>query len=197
MGIRPTLYMVVGIDDAVQNDPRHDENKFPEIEFDNVLVENIIIDGAPICEYLYTEKRKPKQPIYLYDVIYNERGDSEYRVENVVGYILDELPYAADIVYELIQMICNDDPEKFQDHGYIVRGNHPSRIQALSNPHSLYRRCDGNEPYDLAIKENRLICFENPFTTSLWFDIAIELMKQAGWTVTREMLKIMIVWNWS
>src|SRR3990172_701171 len=141
MGVRPHLYMVVGINDAKLGDPRYDGSRWADVDFESKMVENVKLDHAPIYEYLYTGDRKTYGDMYLTNCVYNHEASSEYHAPGVVGYILDELDYASDIVYELVQVINGDDEEKYRVSGHIVRGNHPTRV----------KKRGGNDAWDLAL----------------------------------------------
>lgn len=179
MGIRPQMFLIVGIDDATSNDPRRDKS------FDNpdYEVKEPILFEDDIDSYWYKTNK-----IYdISDILYNGYNDDEYVVGNVVGMILHKTEYDSDFIRAWATV-----NEEFRHKGYKV-------IPTL-NPEEhpmLYKHYDYNED---DVKCNRFVdsIFENmPSISRKEWKRARHYLAQAGWNIPEEDLKYIIVWDWS
>lgn len=186
MGIRPRFQVILGIDDVIGNDVRwvnRDIEYEKEIEF--------LIDKELLCN----DKRKGewlrngfdvKGPKYIYEILYNERLYGEYVVDNIVGFIHYDGKYDSQILRAFAAI-----DEKYLNSGYMI-------LPSNKNISEWRRRIDHITDED--IKSNRVISsvYEN-MSSMLRLDWARAqfYLKQAGWEIPQEQLKLMLVWTWS
>jgi hypothetical protein len=194
MGIRPKFYIVVGIDDAKEDDPRYerpDEEWLEEIINFRELTEEECWrdtdDDGLFDDYRFAKRGDYGYSLQLYDILYNLHESSEYVVENIRGLITYKGRHDDHIIRALATL-----DEKFLQSGYEhIPLIDPEEHQLLYR-HARYTEED--------VKANRFVqsYFENmPPISRMHWKRAIHYLKLVGWTVKEEELRYMLVWDWS
>jgi len=188
MGIRPSFYILVGIDDAIQNDPRLkplSRKKLNEIIYERQLTkaECFSSSNGIINDYHEWELKIPGASISLAEKIYNPFLSDEYFVPNVTGYII-ERSHDDHFLRALATL----------DDRYFKRG------------YSLIPLLDASEHYYLSekytqddIDNNMLVAsfFENmPSISRIQWGRAQHYLGLIGWTLSKRELRYMLVWDW-
>lgn len=192
MGIRPTFYVLVGIDDVLPDDPRR-------IEVDPAYVEELLNyrdlkpeecwrEDSWFDDYIDAVERKmPGTSNNLADKLYNAEGGSEWYLGNVVGYIVHRGPHDDSIIRALATI-----DEKYLSTGY-------ERIPMLDpDEHQMmYRHYKYTEE---DVRCNRFVSsvFESmPSISRMNWKRAQHYLRLIGWDVPEEDLRYLLVWNWS
>lgn len=189
MGIRPSFKIVIGVDDAIENDPRR-----------VLKVESEVIQELPPTWYTAQDEndthdidpdwRKAmygQEWEYLDSVLYNVLQHGEYCTENVVGLIIHE---GRD--YEMIFRALAAIDEKYMDNGC-------TRIPTQDpNDHRLSFKVGGYKDEDVACNRFVPSVFENMSSMSrMWWKRARFYLLQAGWDIPENQLRYLLVWDWS
>lgn len=190
MGIRPTFYILVGIDDVAENEDGRYKGVDPEwleeiLNYRELTEEECwrSEDGF-FDDYHQAKLGVPGETLQLYDKVYNPTNTSEYHLGNVIGYVVNKGPHDDDI----IRALCTID-EKYMQSGY-------ERIPTLDpKDHQLMYRHYGYNEHD--VKCNRFVnsVFENYPARDDW-QRAMHYLKLIGWEVPEEELRYLLVWDW-
>lgn len=186
MGIRPSMYLVIGVCNLVENDPRHTKQfHYPDedltwekpveyYECDNFSDKHYHIMNIP--GYQFSK---------LGEIIYNPNNRQEYVCTNVTGMIVDEL---GDI--DILRALSILYPE-FDEAGY---KEIPTKKELTE---FRKRRC--------RITEEDVKC--NRFVDTKLVSIieqsredwkrAIFYLKQCGYEFREDELRYILVWDWS
>ena len=202
MGMRINFYFVIGIHDAVENDPRH-SGEWPQDEHGSYHEVYLFPD---IPHGLDFEGRKEAidddDPQYLDKLVMGDKmmGDLYYdglfgfAADNVIGWIAERGSNGSKIYYAMTIL-----DEQYLEPGYKVL---PKR-ELRSHERRELRRCELNpddEHYiriKKALESNLLIEYHDYSYANIFLDKALLVLHRMGWTgITSEMLYPMLVWDW-
>ena len=184
MGIRPQFQIVVGIDDAKDNDPRYTP---PDAEW----LEEVLNFRQLTEEECWRSKDKFFDDFRdtdreLYKLLYNPHFTDEYAVKNVQGLMHYEGPYDDNIVRALAAI-----DDKYLTSGY-------ERISTL-DPENHLLRYSRYGYTDEDIKANRFVPghFESmPQLSRIAWQRAKHYLEMVGWKVQEIELRYLLVWDW-
>ena len=191
MGIRPTFYILVGIDDAKPNDPRRfdiDSEYLEDIlNFRTLKPDEFWRDNEDNFFNDYQQAEQGYFSKYLSDLLYNAELIQDWYLGNVIGYIVKKGPHDDSIIRALATI-----DEKYLSTGY-------ERIPQLEkDKHGMqyrhYRYTDED------IRCNRFVSgvFESmPSISRKNWKRAQHYLRLAGWNIPEEDLRYLLVWNWS
>ena len=197
MGIRPSFYIVVGIDDAKPDDPRHvrqlSDEEFQEIVYERDLTEAECYkskdgwwdDYHQGQLYKQANVRLPEQMMNLGDKLYNPGLSDEYSVGNVIGYLIFRTH--DDPIFRAFAAI---DPDTY------LSTKRSIRIPLLDEvKHPIRAR-----EYTLEdIRCNRFVpgVFESMASLSrVRWKQAQHYLRLVGWEIPEEDLRYLLVWDW-
>lgn len=205
MGVDPYLLWVCGINDATENDHRFDIAEFERLEnwhgwYGDIPVPPLDDDGFDLVTIKPTNQAQ-KRPS-LDSIFYNGNPSGRYPWTGdnpVTGYIIascheDTLLRGLSLVpgfSDLLDRDCIVLPNlNLDEHEFIYR----HYCDSWGEKGKPERKAE----IDKAIAEGRWIEMFSPWITGNWFRLAIHVLHLVGWTgVTREMLKLMMVWGWA
>jgi len=184
MGIRPQFQIIVGIDDATDNDPRHippDEEWLEDIYNFRKLTEE---ECWKKNDSIFNDFRDTDRQIS--SILYNPHFTDEFAVKNVQGVMTYEGKYDDNVIRALATL-----DNKYLECGY-------ERIPTLdpATRNLLYRHA-GYTQED--VECNRFVdsYFENlPAISRMHWQRAVHYLGLVGWTVKETELRYLLVWDW-
>jgi len=185
MGIRPSMYLIIGIADAIEKDPRFSYPNDVDI-YSDLPVELLWHDGDEPYDEQMREWGTPEfQFRALDDVLYNWSGWGEFSCRGVVGLKLDR-QYDTDI-YRALAAI----DEKYMQDGYQLIPEDDSMSEWALERYGFNeedRKCHRIVPTVLE---------SMPSLSRLNWKRTVHYMRLAGWNVGEEDLRYILVWHWS
>ncbi len=223
MGIRPSISLVIGVNDMVVEDyvikdPRWtaEENwaqhevvipPKPDTSFvgkdaaslwtkdkNDAMMHRIVVENVVSAAVGHKDYYEMKRPIQMWEII---RHDVEYGIPEIFGITLDRLPYASQAIYALAAIY----PE-FQQSGYRIL---PSlSLEEDSSPDAAllqFGLANLDEPSiqrkkRLVDNQQNYLFFSYDF--EFWAEGALDILKdQLGFQIEQRDLKLMLYWQWS
>lgn len=187
MGVRPTFYVLVGIDDAHAGDERCtpvDRDFIEEIMYYRELREDELwTDGDLFSDLRDAERKMPGFTRYLADKLFvTSEG-----LPNIAGYVVYKGPHDDDIVRALAAI-----DEKYLEPGW-------ARIPTLDkDEHRMMYRHYKYTDEDIAC--NRFVpgVFEcMPAISRMNWQRAAHYLGLVGWNIPEDQLRYLLVWDWS
>jgi hypothetical protein len=189
MGIRPQFHVIVGIDNAKEDDPRYnppDEGELEEMLYHRKLTEEECYKKVEVDDFfIWNDYRDTDRD--LYNMLYNPTFTDEFMNEGVIGYIVVKGKYDDMIIRALASI-----DDKYMTTGY-------TRLPLL-DPVDNRLRYSRYGYTDEDIAANRFVSgvFENiPQVSRINWERAKHYMKLVGWTVEDNDLRYILVWTWS
>jgi len=203
MSVDPYLIFLCGINDAAKDDPRFDweianklEVTYGSIEDAPVPVLSLDDDEDEFWDEFCSMPTKhidSRPPLHsaFYEGNPSQAHPTAHGDQPTVGYIIESV-HNQDLLRALSLV---------PGFSKIMEGSVAILPSMTMEGNELKYGLDSSldrEGVELAIKEGRWIKYYPCWVTNRWFNCAIHVMHFAGWTgVTRNMLKLMVVFDWA
>lgn len=178
MGRRISMRMIIGVDDFKGDADERlvkpiDPEWFYEAEIDMSCDETLLAAGR---EWGHCTKEPPV--VDISKLVYMGCGD--YGFPNLLGVVIEELPYAALSLYALA---IND--ERFMAQEYFEVGKYAkdSTYMRIHKPNYV----DPERAYKFGLDR----------TLTMYLDPVMLILEKVGFNVKRENLRLFLEWHWS
>lgn len=193
MGIRPSFKIVIGIGNAIENDPRRfdssDEMRthIEEDPFTKFSRDGKADNGWDMSDDFRMEMKELPwdEDTTLDGILYNVLQNGEYVCDSVVGLIREDCKYDSNVLRCFAAI-----DEKFMTNGFL-------EIQ-VENPaeHRLRMKLEYVSEYDILCHRFVPSVIDNVQMLRLDWQRAEFYLKQAGWNIKQEELRLLLVWDW-
>lgn len=191
MGIRPSFYILVGIDDAKKDDSRRvavDEEYLEDILYFRELTRDECWREDDLWDdYHEWELKIPGATLDLRNKLYNPTLSSEFHAGNIIGYVVHRGDYDDDILRAFATL-----DDKYLSTGW-------ERIPELDPAERpwLVRR-GGYSDHDIACHRFVDTVFESMVSVSrIQWKRAMHYLKLVGWDIPETDLRYLLIWDWS